>query len=716
MSVQSEQQPSAVRAVLQYLQAGTYPNEAEAGFTISDGDSMAQIASAIDYEIASIKADIEDICSKNARALEAYLAQTTSLVNDIEQLQKQSDDLQYRASQQNNADEGLYKLSDELDSLQYEQSRTSNYISALNQIWFIKATIIELRSCFQSRQYVQTIQLLKSAETKITTFPDWQHISLLSALNEEVSTIDAKVFQGLDALWARFIVIDATASELIVCKHLEGDDSDMSLANLADALTRYDFTGKVKSLTGWVRDTLLVRILNAESPVIVQIAESDEKASLRVTPASSYSIHNLLEYLANFVRFINTMLPEHISHALAVELMSVLSTKLIDDNLQACVPLALTDIPQFEGLLQSVHHFDMFLRKQKWTDSSSSELAQWAKRVPSVWYKKMCDHVLITTRRIVTEAKMSDRKIVEKAGVVVSLDALHEIAERRSEEHNRPLKMTPSADDAKDSEPEDFDWNDNWDDGEDDTLVMKNQPQDDLAAMDNAGEDDDAWGFNESLDLDDSGNNDIIAAKTDDTKAVTSDLEDWNWADDADDDTTDIKSDTRLTNKPKQSSLGLKKAPKHAQVKVTPPPPLKKKLKPLIPKSSLAGSNGKSDGATTENSSLKETYVVTTVPQQILGLIDLLMKDADDLATTYRTSSIAPASPNLRSLVSCVLGAFRALAPLHYGDSFDSHFYLSNDCLYLSEQVSLMKDLGGDAYLLKEMSTRFAAGQEMMMS
>lgn len=108
-----------------------------------------------------------------------------------------------------------------LDTLTVSYNSTASRIDALNKIWFIKATLIELRSCFQSGMLVQTVPLLKSAESKITGFADWEHITLLSTLKEEVNALDSKVFHRLDMLWTKSIVFQGDYSRITIHKSVE---------------------------------------------------------------------------------------------------------------------------------------------------------------------------------------------------------------------------------------------------------------------------------------------------------------------------------------------------------------------------------------------------------------------------------------------------------------------------------------------------------------
>ncbi|KAK9368123.1 hypothetical protein V1509DRAFT_624317 [Lipomyces kononenkoae] len=662
-----------VQSVLQYLKLGVFPDEIDASLSVTDVDNISAVTKALNEAIAQIKENIETICSENSNELDTYLNQSRRLYDGIALSEKQVEDLKQLSREHENADETIYRLIDQCDTLTVAYGRNQSYVEALNQIWVIKATLIELRSFFQSGHLIQCVPLLKSAESKIAAFPDWERITLLSTLKEEVNSLNSKVFHSLDSLWTKFIQFQPDGTQVLVRKTIEeADGLSVSLEDAAEALKRYDFVGKAKQLNGKLRQSIVAPMLDMENPMNIEVAYEDDSSSLKIVPysdvANSYTFDKLIDNISRFVKFINSSFPESISHSLAVDLSAVITSQLIDVILQQSVPLSLADFPKFEIVLRQIKEFDQFLKKEKWT--KAQELTDWVGRVPSVWYKKKCDSILIFTRQIVSEAMSSGRKIVEKQGALVSAASLADVSSKR--DTRRSIDY-----DEKQRSGDEYDWTEDWEEDDND-IHSGHGLESHTETTDATADDDDGWGFDESLDL---GENDEPVSSE-----IGSDPDDWNWGDEDQDE----------VGQPKKSE-------KQPAAPVRPA----KKPRPLISRGAPKRGTSLRQDSNPTASDLNETYVITAVPQRILDLMQALVHDANDLATKHKALSIAPASKNLKSLVSYVLGAFRALAPLHYGDSFDSHLFLSNDCLYLSEQVSAMKDLGADAYLLMEMANRY---------
>ncbi|KAK9478277.1 hypothetical protein V1514DRAFT_307347 [Lipomyces japonicus] len=659
---------SEIESIFQYLEHGQFPDDRTASASVTDPENLSAIVWALDDAIADVKGQIYDLYSKNSEELDQYLKHTESLYANIEAAEKQVETLQSLSKSHENADDVLYSLIDESDNLGLEYSRNSQYIEALNQIWFVKATLIELRSCFEMGHLVQCAPLLKSAETKIMAFPDWQKIYVLSALKEEVNTLNSKVFQKLDSLWSSFIKIES--DKLIVLKSLdESDSNSVTLSDVTEALKTYDLPGKLKFLASKLKDNIILRVIDIDNPMEVHFSTVDTCHTFTVnSQPGSYSLPTVLNNVTQFIKFISLSFPEYICRALMTDILSDIISNLIEVHFQKFVPLNLEDMQQFEQSLNNVRDFDTFLRESKW--AQGSEIGEWVTRVPSIWYKKKCDSVLLQTRLVIGSDANSQRKIVEKTGAIVSADLL-----KKPTEENQEAAISVESDD----------WNEGWD--QDDEDESKQGGKQDV-------DEDDGWGFDDNLDLDEGG-----------TAHEPDDQDDWDWEDEE----VPNKPIVQVTQKKKIKPLNVRKTFKMTTANSTSSFSSSFKLAPARA-SSLA------EPLRRDLSTLNETYVVTGVPEKILGLIENLSNDAVALSTTYRLASVAPAANNIRALISYVLGCFRAVAPLYYGDTFDSKLFLSNDCMYLSEQVSVMKDLGADAYLLMEMAQNFSGSEEVEYS
>ncbi|KAI9739539.1 MAG: hypothetical protein M1834_006255 [Cirrosporium novae-zelandiae] len=189
------------------------------------------------------------------------------------------------------------------------------------------------------------------------------------------------------------------------------------------------------------------------------------------------------------------------------------------------------------------------------------------------------------------------------------------------------------------------DWDAGWSD-EGDNLERKSVP-DNQSQPASAGDEDisGAWGFDaDSEDAD-------LHPGSDDKPGTDEDIEDaWGWGDE-----TDVQDilETEISPKPEQTgkSNGAPEVQKHTEREVT----------------------------------LKETFSISSLPEEIFEVITQQIKDAEALAgPEYR---VASASTGLIPLLPLILAMFKAVAPLFYETHESGNMYLYNDSLWLAEQL-----------------------------
>ena len=86
---------------------------------------------------------------------------------------------------------------------------------------------------------------------------------------------------------------------------------------------------------------------------------------------------------------------------------------------------------------------------------------------------------------------------------------------------------------------------------------------------------------------------------------------------------------------------------------------------------------------------LKETYTVTEVPDELVEMIIQTVTDAVTLRQPpYAESPIAPAAVAMYSIPTLILAGFRALAPTYYSPLEGGNMYLYNDSLRLASELT----------------------------
>ncbi|KAF2804285.1 uncharacterized protein BDZ99DRAFT_575515 [Mytilinidion resinicola] len=110
---------------------------------------------------------------------------------------------------------------------------------------------------------------------------------------------------------------------------------------------------------------------------------------------------------------------------------------------------------------------------------------------------------------------------------------------------------------------------------------------------------------------------------------------------------------------------------------------------PKLTKSSKANGASQPQQPVSREITLKETYVVTSIPDAILEIINQVMSDVDALSRPpLSTTAIAPAGPNLYAMPSLVLAMYRATASTHYQNLPAGNMLIYNDCMRLSSRLT----------------------------
>ena len=192
------------------------------------------------------------------------------------------------------------------------------------------------------------------------------------------------------------------------------------------------------------------------------------------------------------------------------------------------------------------------------------------------------------------------------------------------------------------------DWNAGWSDEEKSPTVPTNASTTSEAAKDEDEEDVSAWG------LDDDKENDVDRGGSHSLGDVGEDTDAWGWGDE------DEGQETA------QSSHATATTPKRSRVNGTP-----RAVQP-----------------SEREVTLKETYNITTLPQEILAIISQVISDSVRLESPELSSlPIASAASNLLSLPGLILAMYRASSSISYSRHSSGQMFLYNDSVWLAERL-----------------------------
>ena len=287
------------------------------------------------------------------------------------------------------------------------------------------------------------------------------------------------------------------------------------------------------------------------------------------------------------LRYLKSHLPQFVISPLVEELVPSLVSRLLSGTLIATIPAELDGVPEFQSTLKKVAEFGTFIEGQGWP--GRRELVEWIQDAPDVWLLRRSQSSLHTIRQIL------------KRGLGTS----------RSVERVETQKVSNYDEAFADGGKHD-DWNAGWSDDEKDEKeeqVQSEATTGHTTASTNGGKVDDeedvsGWGFDEDED-DKEVKNEVDSPNDKKSSQEEEDEGDaWGWGDE---------------NENQGISTLSPRSPQRA------------------PPSSYAVGNRQREsraaraGSSEREITLKETYCITSLPEQILEVITLAVEDADTL-------------------------------------------------------------------------------------
>ena len=340
--------------------------------------------------------------------------------------------------------------------------------------------------------------------------------------------------------------------------------------------------------------------------------------------SSDLSAGALFSDLNSIIAFLRTRLPLSIIEPVAQHLIPHVILKLISTWLVSAIPPDLDGIKDFQDTMSLVQQFGNSLDSYKWP--GKRDLIGWTRNIPTIWLRKRQEASLIQVRKLLSRG-IGTTKTVERVETQVL------------SQQDEVFVGTSGGDD----------WNAGWSDDESGSPIKAHPSGTGNAAGGDDEEDVSAWG------LDDEKDNGI---RQDNPKSPAADADEdadaWGWGDENEDEENKKNPPSSQSHSITTRGNGLAKASEQAEREVT----------------------------------LKETYTITSLPQEILEMIIHNMSDAEKLESAdLANSPIASAAPNMLSLPALILAMYRASASNIYASHPSGSMFLYNDSLWLAERL-----------------------------
>lgn len=445
----------------------------------------------------------------------------------------------------------------------------------------------------------------------------YEETVLVELLQQRIQKLRTVLEERVASQWDALLSVDAAHRSLMIRTKLPVDGAHgvstelKTIVDLASRLSLLDskLAKLCRDIERWCLDPCLTLPGNGQMEKL-QIV--DDTVTI-VENLQTQSSLGLLADLTGLVDYLHQKLPSAIRISLSESLMPLVVSRIVSDWLSSSIPTTITNLEDFEVLVERVNAFAEHLATVGW--HGGADLNDWVEQGPKVWLGKRRESSLALVRDVLSE-RIEQTKSVERV-------------ETQMLDRKDVIATTNGMGD---------DWDAGW-------------GHDEEQAGNNNEEDTSAWEVEQESSTQDTVSSAVGQGASDHDDGMDNVDDAWGWGDQDAPTSTGAHGDLTQTRSP---------AP-HV--------------------------NGKQE-RTQQEATLKESYTVTAVPDEILHAIIELTEDAGKLQRPeYAKYRVASAASALYSVPTLVLAGYRALAQSYYTTLQGGNMFLYNDTVRLATEL-----------------------------
>ncbi|CAL1714224.1 unnamed protein product [Somion occarium] len=670
----------------------------------------------LDNTIRETKRRIHDRIQADLPAFESQLISAKSVQERLQQLSSNVDELSKSIS---DAESGLIpRLVMTLTqhaTLAQDVSDSDVRFNALLHLSQCKKQLGELTSLTQQGKLPEAVQASEVMDRLLAECPEpLDSAEVMHNLKRTARAAKDRALEQLNEAYSRCIVISAEEFLIRTSVLVRQSDTILTLPSILSSIPPASLSSHMNTLR---RDlTMLYIDFICKQPASISVAShsaavapSEYKLSIFPAPPTTHNLVSRIENLAAVLDFLRDHLFPHLpySSSFALSLCKPITTALLNHLLVPSLPSSLDALPSFLQLTHRAVEFERdYICGVLGDTSPEKDVKAWADAVGTHYERRRRVDLLERARAIITrEDNISDAFRVE---VIVAEEASPK--KHLMDATVAPKTVPPVEEEAWDFEEEsstqDFSEENGWD-FEDDVEAKQETTGGSSALNDNPppNEEDpaDAWGWN-----------DDDEPTPPDEKDGSTDSSAWDdpWGDEPSVPKPAVvaKPATRLEKVSNKGKSSATSSAVQSPVPTAAPPPT-----PAMP--SLA-KQGTRDLGTPQQYAEKESYLVSGRSQELVTLVEDVLREAAELAKSKILPSDSQRSPvgSILGLTSSfILDLYRALYPVTFSNALSTSpkraMFFSNDCLWLSGEVKRISALGSVPSPTKE---KLIQGQERL--
>lgn len=622
-------------AIVNFVDAGTYPEDDSDVFAATvEPSTISSVRQSLRHAQQDAEEKIRAISREVAPDVDGWIAKAKQLQADIEHSRVVARDIVEKAGNVKKLQEEQADAAKKVDLLEAETAFHGDLLKILHDIKISRDLLTGARKAVTDGNTYEAFLTLRQIEEGLPALETLGKTSALDLFHQRVEDLREGITLQARDLMKKAFHTDHYDGRFSIQESISS--SDGKSVRLSEAIELCSSLGLLDSeilrVKRDVESTLVAPILAHGTPLGVSRMVATDGGSLEVLQSIDTALsYDLFQDLTEVVSYIHQKMPPEASRLLAESLMPSIIAHLISHKLPASLPVSVEELKIVPGIVDSIKTFAEKLEAISW--GGAVDLKEWVENLFKVWLSKKREKS-VDVVRISLSKSLNERKTAEhvETQVVSSADA---IAQTKQAEE----------------------WDEDW--GDDDEQLEP--PVKDEADAPTREED---WGAWDADDADTGGEADATLgssrtngapAREKQEDSEEQEADDWGWDEQK---TASVPASPKKPPKPASRSNGHAATPKRTEQELT----------------------------------LRETYTITSLPDELYASISTLITDAQILREeSHATSPFAPAAQGLYSIPATTLSAYRALGPSYYELLPAGHMLLYNDSMRLSAHLKSLQ-------------------------
>ncbi|KAK6354305.1 hypothetical protein TWF730_008715 [Orbilia blumenaviensis] len=623
---------------------GLFPESDEISSAELSTDNLPDILALLQKTIDGTKAEIKHIRESQQSEVTAWIQEARQLHIEIAQDHHSLFEITRFESHGAKLDNLVRDLSSQQKLLNTEIVFNKELTTLLSDLKELQDVVRDTQLFVERGVLDSACVRLEDATNLFQKLSELDQIFAVGLMKGNILSLREHLVGEAERCWADLITPDPTNSSLTIQGSVLVGSGSMSGEALIHTLAKLGILEeKLDRLHYRITTILIFPRLHHLSGADYTFATEDNNTKFRLIRRDSPSpmVLSLYADLKLVLNFLTEKLGAPIPRLLSKTLTPAILNILMGSYLPNCIPTDLNHFNDFETLLEETISFEKYLSETGWLDGHGGELGDWVSRAPRIWLNRRRESALDTLRQTFASG-LGQRHRVERVERVQEIGGVIAEAPKPIEE-------------AEDN------WDTNWDveidDEEEKKLLpppieptapkLKAEPK----PLVDEDEDVSGWGFDDDIEIEDVEQPSIPEIPEIKPSSQDGEGEDnWGWGED---------------DEQQQETSTSQKA------------------------------NGRSQEKEVKNITLRETYAITSIPQEVINIILNTVGEAEKLAQPqYSTLSIATSISGLLAIPASILTLYRALSAIFYRDDPNPAISIYNDCEWLEEHLAgLEKDV-----------------------